>query len=71
MRRKLCDVTLCPVGLVHVLQILIVPDLFAAYSLSSLTWVLAFPRSGTACGQQNVFMRRAQAKLITGRSAVD
>lgn len=64
----MCDVTLCPMGLVHVLQILIVPDLFAA---SSLTWVLAFLRSDTACGQQSAFRRRAQAKLITGRSAVD
>lgn len=28
-----------------------VPDLYSACPLSSLTWVLAFPGSGTACGQ--------------------
>lgn len=71
MRRKVCGVTLCPAESVHVLQILIVPDLYSACTLSSLTWVLAFARSGTACGQQSASRRRARARLITGRSAVD
>ncbi len=53
MRGKLRHVTLCPAERVDVLQILLASDLYSACTLSSLTWVLAFPRSGTACGQQS------------------
>lgn len=57
MGRKLCDVTLCPVGLVHVLQILIVPDLFCSMLalLSHLDSCLSQVRHGlrtTKCVQE-------------------
>lgn len=51
MRRKLCSVILCPVERVDTLQMLLVPDLYSACTSASITWVLAFPRSGMACGQ--------------------